>query len=197
VASPGILADMRAVMMVDREWLDERRRRGIDKWDEVWDGVLHVPPEPTAEHQRVGTRLVEVLGSLARARGLEPFVQLCILDPRGHDKNYRTPDLLVVDPVYVIRRGTEGPVALAIEVLSPDDESRDKMPFYAARGVQELWLVDPDTRVVEVYTLRGGTYFAVLADRSGILRAPALDLELSVVAGPKLRVAWEGGAADI
>jgi Uma2 family endonuclease len=188
---------MRIVMHVDEEWLAERRRRGIANRDEVWDGVLHVAPEPLSEHQRVSTRLVEVLGSLARTRGLETFHKLSILDPKNHDKNYRTPDVLVLDPKHVIRRGTEGPVVLAIEVLSPDDESRDKLPFYAARGVAEVWLVDPETRAVELYTLRGDRYFTIVADRAGTIRAPALDLELSTVAGPKLRVAWLDGAAEI
>jgi Uma2 family endonuclease len=188
---------MRAVMMVDREWLAERRRRGIDSRDEVWDGVLHVPPEPTSDHQRLESALESVLRPIAIARGLECFHQLSILDPSNHDKNYRTPDLLVVDPAHIIRRGSEGPVVLAIEILSPDDESRDKMPFYVARGVQELWLVDPETRVVEVYLLRNGRFYTIVADRAGILCAPALDLELSIVSGPKLRVAWQGGAAEI
>jgi Uma2 family endonuclease len=188
---------MRATMMVDPDWLQDRRRRGIDRWDEVWDGVLHVPPEPSSDHQRLEARLLRVLAPLAEARGLEAFVQLSILDPRDHTKNYRTPDLLDVDPKHVIRRGTEGPVELAIDILSPDDESREKMPFYAARGVKEFWLVDPDTRVVEVYVLRGGTYATVVADRTGILRAPALDLDLTIVDGTKLRVTWTGGSAEI
>ncbi len=188
---------MRAVMMVDREWLEDRRRRGVDMRDEVWDGVLHVPPEPSSDHQRFESALEYVLRPIAIARGLEIFHQLSILDPRSHDKNYRTPDILVVDPKHVIRRGTEGPVELAIEILSPDDETRAKLPFYVERGVQELWIVEPDTRAVEVYLLRGGAYVAVLASREGITRAPALDLELSTLPGPKLRVSWTGGSAEI
>jgi Uma2 family endonuclease len=189
---------MRAVLVgLSPEWLDERRRLGIDSQDEVWDGVLHVPPEPSTDHQRFEGNLEFVLKPIVMARGLEIFHQLSVLDPRDHKKNYRTPDLMVVDPKYLIRRGTEGPVELAIEVLSPDDESRDKIPFYATRGVKELWLVDPDSRAVEVYLLRGTTYFTIVPDRAGILRPPALDLELSIIAGPKLRMTWPGGSAEI
>jgi Uma2 family endonuclease len=189
---------MNAVLVApSQEWLDDRRRRGIDWQDEVWDGVLHVPPEPTSDHQRFEGRLERILIPLVELRGLEIFHQLSILDPRNHKKNYRIPDIVVIDPQHVLRRGTEGPVELAIEVLSPGDESRAKIPFYAARGVKELWLVDPETRAVEVYTLRGATYFTIVADRSGVIRAPALDLELSNVAGPKLRIAWADGSAEI
>lgn len=184
-------------MMVDPEWLADRRRRGVDRLDEVWDGVLHVPPEPTSDHQRFESALEYVLRPIAIGRGFEIFHQLSILEPRNHDRNYRTPDILVVDRKHVIRRGTEGPVELAIEILSPDDESRDKLPFYAARGVKELWIVDPDTRTAEVYLLRGKTYVAVLAGREGTTCAPALDLELATIAGPKLRLTWAGGSAEI
>jgi Uma2 family endonuclease len=188
---------MRAVMIASPEWLEDRRKTGADRWDEVWDGVLHVPPAPTAFHQRLESAIEAALRPLAIARGLEVFHQLAVLEPNDHARNYRIPDLVVVDPAEVISAGTEGPVELAIEILSPDDESRDKMPFYAARRVMELWLVDRETRAAEVYLLRGKTYVAVLADRAGVVRAPALDLELTVVAGPRLRIATATSADEV
>ena len=189
---------MRALIVApEAGWLEDRRRRGIDCWDEVWDGVLHVPPEPSSFHQRLEGRLVEVLAPLARARGLEAIPTLSILDPADHDRNYRTPDLLVLDPQYVIRRGTEGSVELVIEILSPGDESRDKFPFYAARGVKEIWLVDPESRMHEIYVLRGTSYFAILPDRSGTTRAPSLDVELTITSGPLLRITSASGMAEI
>jgi Uma2 family endonuclease len=198
MTTTATLDPMRTLLVApDPDWLEERRRRGIDRQDEVWDGVLHVPPAPSMHHQRIEGTLAFVLRPLAVANGLECFTQLSILDPREHHRNYRTPDVALVDPRHLIQRGTEGPVELAIEVLSPDDESRDKFPFYAARGVKELWLVDPDTRAFEVYTLRGAAYFAILADDTGVVRAPALGLVLSLVDGPKLRLQWTDGAAEI
>ncbi len=188
---------MRAVMIASPEWLAERHKTGADQWDEVWDGVLHVPPTPTSDHQGLESDLEAALRPLALARGLRIFHQLGVLDPRDHWGNYRIPDVLIIDPANVIPAGTEGPVEVAIEILSPDDESRDKMPFYAERGVKELWLVDRDTRLVEVYLLRGKVYAIVAPDRAGIIRAPALDLELSVVAGPKLRIASATSATDV
>ena len=38
--------------------------------------------------------------------------------------------------------------ALVVEVLSPHDESWEKLDFYAAHGVDEVVMVDPQTRVV-------------------------------------------------
>ena len=28
-----------------------RKRSGADQWDEMWEGVLHMPPSPTRDHQ--------------------------------------------------------------------------------------------------------------------------------------------------
>jgi hypothetical protein len=53
---------MRAVLVhvTDRE-LADRRAKGLDRWDEMWDGVLHIPPAPNVEHQHMLDRLIEFL----------------------------------------------------------------------------------------------------------------------------------------
>jgi Uma2 family endonuclease len=38
--------------------------------------------------------------------------------------------------------------ALALEIVSPQDETWDKLGFYASRGVDELLIVDPQQRRV-------------------------------------------------
>ena len=51
-------ATMRAVMLdVPESLLDERRRQGLDVFDEVWEGVLHMVPPPSGEHQRLELEL--------------------------------------------------------------------------------------------------------------------------------------------
>ena len=54
-----------------------------------------------------------------------------------------------------------GPPDLVVEVLSPGTQHTDrgvKMLEYARAGVSEYWLVDPETRSIEVYTLGEGVY---------------------------------------
>lgn len=39
-----------------------RKRTGADRWDEMWEGVLHMPPVPTPEHQGDPTTLENLPG---------------------------------------------------------------------------------------------------------------------------------------
>jgi Uma2 family endonuclease len=49
-------------------------------------------------------------------------------------------------------------VALAIEIVSPGDETWEKLPFYAAHHMDELLIVDPDQRKVHWLALVGECY---------------------------------------
>ncbi len=53
-----------------QEWMDERARLGHDRWDEMWEGVLHMVPPPGGRHQDRNGQLIALLGGLAGPRGL-------------------------------------------------------------------------------------------------------------------------------
>ena len=189
---------MRALLLQpDPEWLEDRRRRGLDHQDEVWDGVLHVAPQPSYHHQLLGSMLLQVLGPIVRRIGFDALYELGTFDPVKGEQNYRVPDVVIVDPQYASKRGAEGRLELAVEILSPNDESRDKFGFYAKCQVPEVWIVDPNTREIEVYVLRGDRYFAIAPSRDGTISAPRFGLELRVIDGAKLRIAWSDGSAEI
>jgi Uma2 family endonuclease len=57
--------------------------------------------------------------------------------------------------------------AVVVEILSPDDESWQKLPFYAEHRVDEVLLVDPTERTVTWLALRNGEYERV--QRSGLI----------------------------
>ncbi|HEY5936815.1 MAG TPA: Uma2 family endonuclease [Kofleriaceae bacterium] len=182
----------------DPEWLEQRRRLDQDRLDEVWDGVLHMVPFASSKHQEREFELASVLRPLALVRGWRMLCNYGVQDPAttGYT-NFRVPDVVVFDPKYLSERGIEGRAEIVVELLSPRDESREKLPFYAKCQVQEVWLLHPITRAIEVFVLRGGTYFPVVTNEAGEILAPALGLELRVVAGPKLRIAWADGSAEI
>lgn len=67
---------------------------------------------------------------------------------------------------------------LVVEVLSPSTEERDrgiKFEDYAAHGVSEYWLIDPDAETIEQYRLSGETYELVMKSRSGEIESVAVE----------------------
>jgi Uma2 family endonuclease len=72
------------------------------------------------------------------------------------------------------------------EVLSPSTEARDrgiKFEDYAAHGVSEYWIVDPETRVIEQYFADGGKYRLAGKFANGVVKCRAIaGLEISIEA---------------
>jgi Uma2 family endonuclease len=63
---------------------------------------------------------------------------------------------------------------LAVEVLSASTEANDrgiKFEDYAAHGVVEYWLMNPDTETVEQYRLSGNGYEVVMKAQTGELHS--------------------------
>lgn len=79
----------------------------------------------------------------------------------------REPDVFYLAPEHMDRfhrTFVDGPVDLAVEVVSPESrvrDRRDKFGEYAQAGVREYWLIDPDAETVEVFRLAAGRYEAV------------------------------------
>jgi Uma2 family endonuclease len=48
--------------------------------------------------------------------------------------------------------------ALVLEIVSPGDETWEKLGFYAAHGVEELLIVDPRQKTVSWMGLEAGEY---------------------------------------
>lgn len=123
--------------------VEKRRRLDQDRRDEVWEGVLHMIPPPSYEHERLVVKLVRVLDPVCEAAGLE-LTGTVGIGSSEHD--YRVPDLAVHRP------GAEPQwnptAAMVVEVVSPGDKSWEKLPYYAAHHVDEVLIVDPQKREV-------------------------------------------------
>jgi Uma2 family endonuclease len=127
------------------EWLRHRRELGQDGFDEVWDGEYHVAPMVHRRQGDVDAQLAVLLWPRARHLGLWPSSPANI----GEPQNYRVPDR-----IYFRDRALElfnPTAAIAVEIVSPGDESYAKFGFYFARGVEEMLIVDPLRRSVEWY----------------------------------------------
>ena len=143
--------------------LERRRKLGQDLLDEVWEGVYHMNPAPSQRHAYMVQQIAELLGPPARAAGLVPMMSIFNL---GEPDDYRVPDGGLFHPrptaVYVAT------AALVLEVVSPNDETWEKLGFYAAHGVGELLIVDPQTRQVQWLALDASGRYSPI-DQSALI----------------------------
>lgn len=121
----------------------------IDRW-----GRLLMSPPPRPYHGRVQVRLSDKLAKL----GGERTVEAAIATPLG---------LFVADLAWSGKKsppGSEGDPALmhapelCIEVVSPSNsrkEMNEKVAAYLAAGAEEVWIVYPRSKRVEVHGKQG------------------------------------------
>ncbi|MBI5367703.1 MAG: Uma2 family endonuclease [Planctomycetes bacterium] len=140
-----------------------------------------VPP-PTWDHQDITTELTIFLGAqCTRLRLGRMCVQAGVHDPADPDRNYRVPDLTFVargNEQVIRRRGVVGAADLVLEVRSPDDESYEKLPFYARLGIPAVLIIDRDTKRPELFRLAGAEYQEVAAGAGGWLVIEELQIRL-------------------
>src|SRR5215213_2867012 len=82
---------------LERRLIARRRRLGIDRFDEVWDGVYVMVPPGDIEHFEVASDLVSVLTTVVKWEGLGSVLAGVAISDRkeGWTKNFRVPDVSV------------------------------------------------------------------------------------------------------
>jgi Uma2 family endonuclease len=133
------------------------------------------------------------LGPVAKSRGLR--ISSCT-GLYQTDDDYRNPDVVVTQPRYRTKRGVEGGADFIVEILSPRDESYDKLPFYERFGVREALYVDPGTRRFDFFTRRGKRLVKKVPGKDGRVRSTVLDLTFATRGG-RLEIGWKEGSARI
>jgi hypothetical protein len=140
-------------------------------FDEVWDGVYHAatPLATSGTIALVREDLRTALGPLAQQAGLHLIAAFNIGE---WDENYRVPHMgLHREQGWDICTPT---AALVVEIVSPGDESWEKLPFYAAHDVDEALIVDPEKHSVDWLGLSDGEYRPIA--RSGLIELGAAEL---------------------
>ena len=153
------------VMVLDQQFAArlkaERVASGLDRYDEVWEGVYMMAPIANNEHLDIQGLLVSAFRAAFGFGGPQRVAPGGNVSDREDEwtHNYRIPDVIVVLPGSAARDCCShwcGGPDLCVEVASPGDRSRDKLGFYAQVGVRELLLVDRDPWGLQLYHLTGG-----------------------------------------
>ena len=80
----------------------ERQKLGIDKYDEVWDGVYVMPPLANNPHQKLVGFLTPIYHEVVQPDG-QVFPGANVSDqPVNWKKNFRCPDVVVVLPGSIL-----------------------------------------------------------------------------------------------
>jgi Uma2 family endonuclease len=181
---------MRAVLVNADLELQHRRRLGIDRQDERWDGEWHFVNPPKRWHPQLNSDMFRVLAPLADRASLSSYCESTGVYA-DLEEDWRVPDQVYARPDQEIEEGVTG-AELVVEVRSPGDESYAKLPFYASRGITEVLIVHQDRRF-ELYRLGDdGTYQPVESGTSAVL-----GVTFTTVDGPKLRIASDDGTAEV
>jgi Uma2 family endonuclease len=108
--------------------------------------------------------------------GHEPFQMRIDAIPSS-----RSPDILFVAAEHLDRLKhsyLDGPADLAIEIISPSSQARDrgdKYFEYERAGIREYWVIDPDRRRAEFHLLGADAAYSPVQQIDGVYRSTVLD----------------------
>jgi Uma2 family endonuclease len=134
----------------------------------------------------------------ARPAGNQVDLLVNVARVGGWPHDYRIPDVVLLTPDRFSIDHDEyydGAPTVVVEIRSPGDETWEKLEFYAALGVPEVWVVDRDTRVPQVFRLAENDYEELLAAADRWLRSPITGVCLRPGPAGKLEVQMGDGAA--
>ncbi|MFZ3090373.1 MAG: Uma2 family endonuclease [Nitrospirota bacterium] len=129
-----------------------------DRRYEIIDGELFMTPSPKTMHQRLIVKLFRIIDDFVRKGELgEVFIAPYDVVLSKHD--VVQPDIIFVSKErsgIITELNIQGSPDLVIEILSPSTKERDlvlKKKLYAAFGIKEYWIVDPENEKMTLLTL--------------------------------------------
>lgn len=139
-----------------RELRADRKARGIDQHDEVWEGVYVMSPIADDSHQRIVSKLTYAFEQVIGERGLGDVRPGINVSDRiaGWKKNFRSPDVVVILKGSAAQNHDTfwtGALDFIVEVISRGDRSQEKLPFYSKIGIREALFVERDPWRLNLY----------------------------------------------
>ena len=129
---------------------------------ELWNGEIIMSPAPCPEHQEIVLNFARRLQDFA-SRGKLGKTFISPLDVVLSRRRVVQPDVFYVAKARlgIVKDYIDGVPDLAMEVISEGSWQRDrieKKALYEQFGLKEYWIVDPDSRAIEVYILKKSGY---------------------------------------
>ncbi len=189
---------------LERRLQRERAVCGADRYDEVWEGVYMMAPMPNDEHQMLVNAMAAILQDVVGWPGLGQVRPGVNVSDRSENwqQNYRVPDVAVfLNETKAVNHSSFwlGGPDLAVEVVSAEDQTREKLAFYGLVSTRELLIIDRDPWQLELHRLKGTELelqaTATVANQTAI-QCQVVPLDLILSSGkerPAIRVTHRGG----
>ena len=133
---------------------------------ELIDGQIYYMAPPTRKHQDIVGELFGTIREYIKSKNgscrcyVAPFAVFL----NKNDTNYVEPDISVICDISKLNdKGCAGAPDWIIEIASSSNRPMDyytKLFKYRTAGVREYWIVDPDSKSVQTFTLEKGYYTA-------------------------------------
>ena len=162
---------------------------GIENRAEWVDGEVILMSPSSLRHNRLTFWFAHLLGEFLARRPLGELLGIEFMVRLASQRRRRVPDIFFLskERASLLRPNhLEGAPDLAIEIVSPDSQSRDrreKFLEYETAGVREYWIVDPLSQTFEPYLLGADGKFALVGESNG--QVPS-----SVLTGFYLKPEW-------
>ena len=152
--------------------------------------ILKMSPAPNRFHQTVSKNVSFKIYSFFEKHPcnvfVAPFDVRLPIKSKKKDSTVVQPDLCVIcDESKLDDQGCNGAPDLIVEIISPNNKKHDietKYNLYQEAGVLEYWIIEPQERIVLVYTLKDGKYIGLQPKIEGNIIESVLfpDLKISV-----------------
>jgi Uma2 family endonuclease len=163
--------------------------RETDKRYEIINGEAWMMAAPSVAHQTISRELLLQFGNFLKGKPCQVFA--APLDVRLFPKDDDSDDTVVQPDILVVcdkskiadNRACKGAPDLVVEIRSPSNTEIPlllKFTKYLKAGVREYWLIDPETKDIQVHVLedKKGTSLYISTVHSNIQ-----SLDVSVIPG--------------
>jgi Uma2 family endonuclease len=123
--------------------------------------ILKMSPAPSMVHQRISSNLSGCFYENFKRKPCDvfvaPFDVRLPIPSAKKDATVVQPDLCVIcDESKLDARGCNGTPDLMVEIISSNNSKHDvhtKFNLYQEAGVKEYWIIEPNDKIILVYTL--------------------------------------------
>ena len=150
-----------------------------ERW-ELIDGTAYMLAAPSIAHQRISSELHRQLANFLFGKPCEVFHAAITVRLNKDNDTAVEPDIVVICDKSKLSDGKAcvGAPDMVVEILSPSTASMDRLKkfnLYLQAGVREYWIVDPETKMVNVHMLKDGGYMTTAYGNADTVPVHVLD----------------------